>query len=142
MSLGTANESGFDPDGPTNVSPDGGFIWMPTMGTFWNQVPSSAPGSSPKARNCAATYWTASSSPRVPGSRPSRRSCERKRVWASSAAAETREAAAFSAGESGGTLAAGAAESSETNRAWASMSGRERYGRIDPRRNAVGSFAA
>src|SRR5207253_10678478 len=60
---------------------------IPTSATGWKYDPSAAPGSSPIASNCAATYLTASRPPRVAGARPSSRSSARYLKCASMAAA-------------------------------------------------------
>jgi hypothetical protein len=44
---------------------------MPTSGTFWMKVPSVLPGFSPSCWNWFVMYETVSSSPLVPGARPS-----------------------------------------------------------------------
>src|SRR5262245_45056839 len=44
---------------------------MPTSGTFWTKVPSVLPGFRPSFLNSSSRYLTVSSSPLVPGARPS-----------------------------------------------------------------------
>src|SRR5437660_3445430 len=60
---------------------------IPTSATGWKYDPSAAPGSSPIASNCAATYLTARRPPRVAGARPSSRSSARYFKCASMTAA-------------------------------------------------------
>ena len=55
---------------------------MPTIGTFWKNVPLSPAAFRPSSQNCVAMYSAAMSPPRWPVPRPSRRSCERKRTCA------------------------------------------------------------
>src|SRR6266568_881081 len=107
-------ESWRTPFGPLTSTVGGTAAVSFTSGACWNHeagLPPSPgrPGCKPAASSCAARYFTASSSPRSPGARPSSRSSERKRRWPEISSALTRAAAACSAGVRVGAAAAGSA---------------------------------
>src|SRR5437660_3241197 len=75
---------------------------IPTSATGWKYDPSAAPGSSPRASNCAAMYLTARRPPRVAGARPLTWSSARYLRCASIAAALGATTTAAGGGGGGG----------------------------------------
>src|SRR5207302_6516501 len=79
---------------------------IPTSATGWKYDPSAAPGSSPRASNCAAMYLTVRRPPRVAGARPSSWSSARYLRCASIAAALGATTTGVGAGAGAGSDAA------------------------------------
>src|SRR5690349_9434196 len=63
-------------------------VSTPTIGTRWKYVPLSPAGRAPASANWVAMYSVASSPPRAPTPRPSRRSLARNFTWARMRSAE------------------------------------------------------